>query len=43
MAKDNAVALEGARQGIVLLKNEGSALPLSADTTAQIAVIGGHA
>ena len=43
MARDNEVALEGARQGIVLLKNEASTLPLSADTTAHIAVIGGHA
>jgi beta-glucosidase len=43
MAKDNEVALEGARQGIVLLKNEAGVLPLSADTTAHIAVIGGHA
>ena len=42
MAKDNEVALEGARQGIVLLKNEG-ALPLSSDAPIRIAVIGGHA
>jgi len=38
----HAVALETARQGIVLLKNDG-VLPLAADTTAKIAVIGGHA
>ena len=42
MAKDNEVALEGARQGIALLKND-AALPLSPDSTAHIAVIGGHA
>jgi beta-glucosidase len=37
----HAVALEVARQGIVLLHNEG-ALPLAADVTS-VAVIGGHA
>ena len=42
MAHGNEVALEGARQGLVLLKNDG-VLPLAADTTAHIAVIGGHA
>jgi beta-glucosidase len=42
MAKDNEAALEAARQGIVLLKNE-NVLPLPADTAAHIAVIGGHA
>lgn len=42
MAKDNEVALETARQGIVLLKNDG-VLPLAADTSARIAVIGGFA
>ena len=42
MAKDIQAALETARQGIVLLRNE-SVLPLSPDTTAHIAVIGGHA
>ncbi len=41
MAKHNDVALESARQGIVLLKNE-KILPLAADTTAKIAVIGMH-
>jgi beta-glucosidase len=35
------VALDVARQGIVLLKNDG-VLPLAADTTARIAVIGGY-
>ena len=39
MASDNQIALDIARQGIVLLKNEG-VLPLAADTTARIAVIG---
>jgi len=42
MARHNEIALDTARQGIVLLKNDG-ALPLAADTTARIAVIGGHA
>ena len=42
MAMHHEVALETARQGIVLLKNEG-VLPLAAGTTARIAVIGGHA
>lgn len=36
------IALETARQGIVLLSNDGI-LPLARDTTARIAVIGGHA
>jgi len=40
-ARDNNVALEAARQGIVLLKNEGL-LPLAVSTRS-IAVIGGHA
>jgi beta-glucosidase len=40
-AKDNATALEVARQGIVLLKNDG-ALPLASDIRS-IAVIGGQA
>ena len=39
--RDGAVALEEAREGIVLLKNEGI-LPLT-DTVKSIAVIGGHA
>lgn len=42
MAKHNAVALETARQGIVLLKNDG-VLPLATDTTASIGVFGGYA
>jgi beta-glucosidase len=42
MAKHHQIALETARQGIVLLKND-SVLPLAADATARIAVIGGHA
>ena len=41
MAAHNEISLETARQGIVLLKNDGE-LPLD-DTTARIAVIGGHA
>ena len=41
-ARDGAIALEEAREGMVLLKNEGSILPL-ADTVKSIAVIGGHA
>jgi beta-glucosidase len=43
MAAHNAIALEGARQGIVLLKNEGSALPIATDRPLKVAVIGGHA
>jgi beta-glucosidase len=39
----DAISLETARQGIVLLKNDGAVLPLAGDTAAQIAVIGGHA
>ena len=42
MAKHNEVALETARQGIVLLKNQG-VLPLSTDKPLKIAVIGGYA
>jgi beta-glucosidase len=41
-AKHHAIALEAARQGIVLLQNDGI-LPLAGDTTARIAVIGGFA
>jgi beta-glucosidase len=40
--KHNAIALEGARQGIVLLKNNGM-LPLPTDKPLKIAVIGGYA
>jgi beta-glucosidase len=42
MARHNELALEGARQGIVLLKNDG-VLPLSTDAPLKIAVIGGYA
>lgn len=42
MAKHNEIALETARQGIVLLKNEG-ALPLATDKPLKFAVIGGYA
>jgi beta-glucosidase len=42
LAKHNAIALEMARQGIVLLKNDG-ALPLATDRKLKIMVIGGHA
>jgi beta-glucosidase len=42
MARHNEVALEIARQGIVLLKND-SALPLATDRPLKIAVIGGYA
>jgi beta-glucosidase len=42
MAKHHEIALEAARQGIVLLKNDG-VLPLATDKPLKIAVIGGHA
>src|SRR5689334_16129917 len=42
MDAHHAIALETARQGIVLLKNDAS-LPIATDSSAQIAVIGGHA
>jgi beta-glucosidase len=41
-ARHHEIALEGARQGIVLLENDGI-LPLATDTAARIAVIGGYA
>lgn len=42
MARHNEIALEAARQGIVLLKNDG-VLPLATDRPLKVAVIGGHA
>jgi len=42
LAKHNALALDMARQGIVLLKNDG-VLPLATGRKLKIAVIGGHA
>jgi beta-glucosidase len=42
LARHNDIALESARQGIVLLKNDGI-LPVASDTPASIAMIGGHA
>jgi beta-glucosidase len=42
MAAHNAIALDIARQGIVLLQN-GGLLPLASDPAARIAVIGGYA
>jgi beta-glucosidase len=42
MAAHHAIALDTARAGIVLLHNDG-VLPLARDTTATIAVVGGHA
>lgn len=42
MAEHNRIALEGARQGIVLLKNDG-VLPIPTDRPLTIAVIGGYA
>src|SRR5262249_56379298 len=43
MQTHDAIALETARQGIVLLKNESGALPLSTDKPLKVAVIGGYA
>src|SRR5215471_9094371 len=43
MAQHNEIALEIARQGIVLLKNDGALLPLAVDRPLKIAVIGGYA
>ena len=42
LAAHHEIAVETARQGIVLLKNDG-VLPLAIDTPLKIAVIGGHA
>ncbi len=42
LAEHNEIALESARQGIVLLKNDGI-LPLEARAQARVAVIGGYA
>ncbi len=42
MVRHHQIALETAQQGMVLLKNDG-VLPLAVDTSARIAVIGGHA
>ena len=42
-ASHRALALEAARQSIVLLKNDNGVLPLRADSTRRIAVIGPHA
>jgi beta-glucosidase len=42
-AAHRALALEAARQSIVLLRNEGNALPLRAEGLRRIAVIGPHA
>jgi beta-glucosidase len=41
-AAHHAIALEGARQGIVLLENDGI-LPLATDRPTRIAVVGGYA
>ncbi len=41
-AAHHAIALEGARQGIVVLENDGI-LPLAADAGPRIAVVGGYA
>ena len=42
-AAHRALALDAARQSIVLLKNDGNALPLRGDALRRIAVIGPHA
>ncbi|MEO6527672.1 MAG: glycoside hydrolase family 3 protein, partial [Gemmatimonadaceae bacterium] len=42
-AAHRALALDAARQSIVLLRNEGGALPLRVDAARRIAVIGPHA
>ena len=42
-AAHRALALEAARQSIVLLENRGGALPLRAESLRRIAVIGAHA
>jgi beta-glucosidase len=42
MARHNEIALEIARQGIVLLKNDG-ALPLATDRPLKVGVVGGYA
>src|SRR5262245_15848334 len=43
MAAHHAIALDAARQGIVLLRNDRSVLPLPADRPLKVAVIGGYA
>ncbi len=43
LAKHDEIALETARQGIVLLENKSGALPLAIDKPINIAVIGGYA
>lgn len=42
-AEHRTLALEAARQGIVLLKNENNFLPLREDDVASLAVVGPHA